>query len=775
MRHMKVGRQDAGAELSQTRNSVVRVVVENLFEVAPDAILVTDAEGIIRDGNSRVQELFGYSRDELIGHPIEKLIPQRFHKRHKVDRADYSAHPRVRPLGTGLGFVGLRKSGREFPADVVLKPIESPSGTMVLSFVRDETEKRLAQDELHRTGRQMRAVVESIREFGFYLMDVDGNIQIWNSDADANRGYSREEVIGRHFSMFFVQEDIEQGKPAELLRLAGKYDKVVKEGWRVRKDGERIWVEAVVTAIRDETGAVTGYAKVVRDITRRKRAQEAVLLRLSAALLANEDLDMLLQAISASLHDLIPHDLATLGTVNLTEGFISEQFLSYEASEGRPEPVRIPLAGSQLEEAVRTGEPFLISNFDESKFGGDAYAQLRALGMKSACWVPLIFHGETQGTILLASRQEGNFEKEFAEMLMEIGGSVAVALRNSKQLRQISEVRDKLDAQKRYLEEEINLENHFDDIVGESTGLRQVLTQIEIVAPTDATVLIEGETGTGKELLARAIHRLSRRSNATFIKLNCAAIPSGLIESELFGHEKGAFTGAILRKIGKLELAHEGTLFLDEIGELPLDLQPKLLRALQEHEIERLGSNQSIHVNLRLIVATNRNLSAMVTERKFRSDLYYRLKVFPILAPPLRERKSDIPSLVRHFVAMHSRNIGKTIDVIPVAAMAALVECKWPGNIRELENFIERCVILTKGKSLLVPVADLHAVRNDVPHELGTHKENEREHIVRVLRDTQGRVGGIHGAAGRLGLKRTTLNSKMKKLGIRKSDFMTSV
>ena len=302
-------------------------------------------------------------------------------------------------------------------------------------------------------------------------------------------------------------------------------------------------------------------------------------------------------------------------------------------------------------------------------------------------------------------------------MLTEIAGQVAMAVNNALAFRQISELRERLTQEKQYLEEEINLENRFEDIIGESTGLRQVLKDIETVAPTDATVLIQGETGTGKELLARAIHRLSPRRDRTFVKLNCAAIPAGLLESELFGHEKGAFTGAIARKLGRLELANEGTLFLDEIGEMPLDLQPKLLRALQEREFERLGGTRPISVNVRLIAATNRDLGKMVAEKQFRADLFYRLKVFPIFSPPLRDRAGDIPVLVRHFVATHARRMGKHIEKIPNEAMEALQRWKWPGNIRELENLMERAVILTRGPVLYVPLTELQDMDQEEPEE----------------------------------------------------------
>jgi len=418
---------------------------------------------------------------------------------------------------------------------------------------------------------------------------------------------------------------------------------------------------------------------------------------------------------------------------------------------------------------------------DNSLYAPETIRHLTGLGMQSGCWVPLIHRGETIGTMMVASRLQSSFTQHEADILVQIADQVAMAVNHALAFRQISDLRDRLRQEKRYLEDEINLEKRFEDVVGESVGLRRVLKEIETVAPTDATVLIQGETGTGKELLARAIHRLSPRNEQTFIKINCAAIPSGLIESELFGHEKGAFTGAIARKIGRLELAHEGTLFLDEVGELPLDLQPKLLRALQEREIERLGGTRPILINVRLIAATNRDLAKMVADKEFRSDLFYRLKVFPIFSPPLRERSSDIPILVRHFVDTHSRRMGKTIETIPDETMAALTRWQWPGNIRELENFLERAVILTRGPVLFVPLAELQVDQlaadgqDESDSETATLATAEREHILRVLRDAGGQIGGSSGAAARLGLKRTTLNSKLKKLGIERSDYMKSL
>jgi formate hydrogenlyase transcriptional activator len=331
--------------------------------------------------------------------------------------------------------------------------------------------------------------------------------------------------------------------------------------------------------------------------------------------------------------------------------------------------------------------------------------------------------------------------------------------------REIAELKDRLAQEKLYLEDEIRGEMDFVGIVGQSSALRYVLNLVETVAPSDSTVLLLGETGTGKELIARAIHERSRRKERALVKLNCAAIPTGLLESELFGHERGAFTGAIAQKVGRLELAHQGTLFLDEVGDIPIEIQPKLLRALQEREFERLGSNRTKQVDVRLVAATNRDLEQMMENREFRSDLYYRLNVFPIRIPPLRERPEDILLLVRYFTQKYGRRMQKQIESIPAAAMRKLSSWYWPGNIRELENFIERSVILTHGTALQAPVAELgNSGRNNLVSV--RYEADDRDEIVRLLRVTSGRVGGPDGAAARMGIKRTTLISRMKKLGI---------
>ena len=500
-----------------------------------------------------------------------------------------------------------------------------------------------------------------MRDYAIYLLDGDGHVTTWNPGAERIKQYTADEIIGKHFSRFFTQEDIDRGRPAELLKRAAERGRIEDEGWRVRKDGSRFWADIILTAIRDTTGEVTGFAKVTRDFTDRKRAEEAVMLQLSQALLANMDVRKLL---GGNLRKHAGGDsarCATLGLVDEGSDSMMVQFLRLSAKRSPlAATFALPSHGSPAGQAFRSpGTVVPWARFRTAAFLAEGIRHLTSLGMQSGCWVPLIHRGEAIGALAVASRIEGAFAQREAEMLVQIADQVAMAVNNAMAFRQIAELRDRLRQEKQYLEEEINLENRFEDIVGESTGLRQVLKEIETVAPTDATVLIQGETGTGKELLARAIHRLSPRSDRTFVKLNCAAIPAGLLESELFGHEKGAFTGAIARKMGRLELAHEGTLFLDEVGELPLDLQPKLLRALQEREIERLGGTRPIPVNVRLIAATNRDLAQMVAEKQFRSDLFYRLKVFPIFAPPLRDRggrHSDAGApLCRHAQPAHGQ------------------------------------------------------------------------------------------------------------------------
>ena len=388
--------------------------------------------------------------------------------------------------------------------------------------------------------------------------------------------------------------------------------------------------------------------------------------------------------------------------------------------------------------------------------GSPMVTRMLELGIQSFCSIPLITRKGKLGTLNLGSATDGAFAPQDISFLKQVAAQVAIALDNARAYREIAELTDKLKKEKLYLQDEIRSVLNFEEIVGESPALKHVLAQVNTVAPLDATVLILGETGTGKELIARAIHRMSSRKDGSFIKLNCAAIPTGLLESELFGHEKGAFTGAVSAKIGRLELADKGTLFLDEVGDIPLELQPKLLRVLQDQEFERLGGVRTIRVNIRLIAATNRDLAKSVAAREFRSDLYYRLHVFPVHMPPLRERGKDIELLVRYFVQRFSRRMNKQIETIPTETMNALARWEWPGNVREL-NFIERSVILSRGDSSQRPVVGVEAhLRRRKPRRIHWLESLEREHILHVLRETGGVISGLHGAAARLGMEART-------------------
>jgi len=505
-----------------------------------------------------------------------------------------------------------------------------------------------------------------------------------------------------------------------------------------------------------------------RQVTR-ERDHLKLLLDVNNAVVSNLSPSELARAIPAKVRTAMQCDAACLSLPDSEGTHLQILGLDYPDARGfLHEDMVLPIDGSSPGTAYSTGRP-LVWGSAPTTLSLIAMEANAAEGFQSGCFLPLVRRNRKLGVLHLLDRKANAFAEQDVDFLCQVATQVAIAVENALEYGELSQSRERLASERLYLRDEIRTEHNFEEIVGESAILKRVLKQAETVAPAQSTVLIQGETGTGKELIARAIHNLSSRRDHIFVKLNCAAIPSGLLESELFGHEKGAFTGAITQKIGRFELANTGTLFLDEIGDIPLELQPKLLRVLQEQEFERLGSNRSLRVDVRLIAATNQDLARMVEQNQFRADLYYRLNVFPIKMPALRERAVDIPHLVKHFVAVYSEQMNKKIEYVPEEVLEALVHYEWPGNIRELQNLIERAVILSSGPELHVPLGELKPIHKKAPGKtktFGTLEEAEREHITEVLRDTQWVLGGNDGAAARLGVPRTTLIYKMRRLGI---------
>jgi formate hydrogenlyase transcriptional activator len=515
-------------------------------------------------------------------------------------------------------------------------------------------------------------------------------------------------------------------------------------------------------------------------VLQRERDQLDLLLDVTNAVVTQLDTRELFRAVAPALRRCCSADVAALSLFDPEAGVLRHHVCDapedFCTRSDVPMISELTLDGSASGHVFKTGKPRAFSQSDLDDFPESAF--IRARGIRSACSVPLATAHGILGTLNLGAFSDNAFSSDQFPLLTRVAGQIAIAVRNAFSYERIEELNAQLAREKLYLEDEIRGDYQFEEIIGRSKALDRVLREIQTVAPTDSTVLITGETGSGKELVARAIHQLSTRRERAFVKMNCAAIPTGLLESELFGHEKGAFTGAINQRIGRFELANRGTVFLDEVGEIPLELQPKLLRVLQEREFERLGSTRTLRTDARLIAATNRDLAALADEQKFRQDLFYRLNVFPITVPPLRERREDIPMLVRHFAQQFARRMKKNIENISTETMEALTRYDWPGNIRELQNLIERAVILSTRPTLDVPVAALNGRRaksafasatpGRVPHgrEAETLEAADRRHIIAALERTNWVLAGPNGAAARLGIKRSTLQFRMRKLGI---------
>lgn len=682
-------------------------------------------DSYVAECNDAMARMYGFdSSRQLIGKRLPELIVAEDSPKLEMTREYIRSGFRL--VDRESHEIDLHENRRVFRNSLV-GIIENGKLVRTWGIQRDVT----AQDHLEQARKQAEAALRKIDEHfrmlveqatnGIFVADSQGRYIDVNTAGAQMLGYSRDEVVGLGI-MDVIAESEAPRLPSEIARFAG--GAVVLSEWTMRrKDGSLFPGEVCGRQLPD--GRLQG---ILRDMTDRKKAEEEmrrseerfrVALKHSPITVFNQDRDLRYTWIYNP----------QLYWQDEVLGKTDEEILG-----GRTAAAIMSLKRRVLKNGLAVREEVLISS-NGRRFAFDMSVEPlrdgegKVVGITGAC--------------------------------MDIAKLRELADR-------LQDSRDQLEQQKSFLEKEIRTELGFAEIIGKSPQLEEVLNKVKIVAPTDSTVLLLGETGTGKELVARSLHALSTRRDKSFIKLNCAAVPSGLLESELFGHEKGAFTGAVSQKVGRIELADKGTLFLDEIGELPLDLQPKLLRVLQDREFERLGSVRTLHVDVRIIYATNRDLRQDVAEKKFREDLYYRLNVFPIELPPLRERKQDIPILVRHFVDKHAVRMGKHIDSIPNETMRIFERWNWPGNIRELENMIERMIILSKGHVLAAPPAELSTEAESSPDDLG---EMERDHIIRVLRESNGVLSGSNGAAVRLGLKRTTLQSMLKRFGIESEEF----
>jgi formate hydrogenlyase transcriptional activator len=617
-----------------------------------------------------------------------------------------------------------------------------------------------------------------ILDTNFRFLAINNTLAEMNGlPAGAHLGKSVREVLGDFAELVEPQLEhvVATGQP--VLNFATSFILPTRT-----KPGH--WIEHFIP-IKDATGKVAQVGAVVVEITEQKDLKESlqgasenlrqekkrqhVMIEVSRALASKWDARQTFSKISAYLRRVLRQEYAALALHDEKSGQLVRQAIDFPLRKGKAVDHEVTAAKDPGGKALQERASLIFTKDEMQGFPAGTTDHLLAEGLQSLCCVPLLRPKGPLGVLVLGSTRADAFKTDDLTLLNQVAAQLAIALENARAAQEVKQLRNRLEQEKRYLQGEPRTQLHFEGIIGESAAIKQVLDQVAVVATSDATVLLLGETGTGKGLIAHAIHHTSKRKSRRFVTLNCAAIPTGLLESELFGHEKGAFTGAVSQKVGRLELADGGTLFLDEIGEIPLEVQPKLLRVLQDHEFERLGGTRTIKVDLRLIAATNRDLVRSVSEKEFRSDLFYRLNVFPIRTPSLRERREDIPLLVRYFVRQFARAMDRRIETIPTETMDALVQWHWPGNVRELENFIERSVILTDGTALRAPLEEFRAERSGAGER--SLESTEREHILRVLRETDGMISGPTGAAKRLGLKRTTLQSKMQRLGITRADY----
>jgi formate hydrogenlyase transcriptional activator len=779
--------------------------LRDVIDTMPTMVWIARTDGSNEFANHYWQEYTGLSHERTVGSAWQDAVHPADLKRHlekwcasRASGEPFENEVRYRRAADG--------QYRWFLSRAV--PLRDGKGEIVKWYgvSTDIEERKRAEHRLCESEAYL-AEAQRLSQTGSWAWSpATGDIRYWSETCYRVLGFDPAGPLPR-FEEFFLRIH-----PDDQAALRERFDKAIRDkadfelDYRVVHPEKGIRdIQAVGHAVLDGSGNLGEFVGTVIDVTERKRAEQELrqsetdlrtkndrlklLLNVTNQITSNLKLREVLRSVSSNIRDVMHCDAVFVSLVDSVSGTPRLCVLDFPQGKGLITEETVYTTSGAGKRVLETLKPLVVDVSDPAAVPPEIYDKVVAEGLKSACLIPLVNRGRVLGGLVIARATETSFAPEDVEFLSQASGQIAIAIENALTFEEVCKLRDKLAQEKLYLEEEIRSDSGFERIIGKGTALKHVLQLVETVAPSDSTVLLLGETGTGKELIARAIHERSRRQNRTFVKLNCAAIPTGLLESELFGHEKGAFTGAIRQKIGRLELADQGTLFLDEVGDIPTEIQPKLLRALQEREFERLGSTHTRKVNVRLVAATNRNLEKMVADREFRSDLFYRLNVFPIRIPPLRERKEDIPLLVSYFAQKFAKQMQKQIESVPSAVMNGLTGWEWPGNIRELENFIERSVLLTRGKALEVPLTELQRIeteaatetvvsktkrtargasnsRPDISAGAEEYQRKQREEIIQALTTCKGRIGGTDGAASRLGINRTTFMYRMRKLGI---------
>jgi formate hydrogenlyase transcriptional activator len=736
-----------------------RLIVNSI----PGLVNTMTAEGELEFANQRWLDYHGKTLEEMKDWETSDVV--------HPDDLPRAATAWKRSVETGQPFENEYRIRR---ADGVYRwfqgrslPLRNSEGRIIrwYSLITDVDDRKRVEEALRASEQSLRLIVDSIPGL-VATMSAAGEPQLFNRQLVEYFDRTPEELKSWATNDLVYPDDHAGLIAAHMSSIETGHPYDIEVRFR-RADGVYRWFQVRNHPARDTEGHVIRWYVLLTDIDKRKQAEDRLqlLLDVTNQVVSNLQLRDLLRAISASVRRVMQCDLVGVFLPDPEGNRLQTFVLDFPESKGFIREEYCSMEGSLGGFVFRTGKPWKGNTSDILQLGVEDDPIIPE-GLKTGCMLPLVSRNRVLGLLGLGRREENAFSQADIGFLTQVASQIAIAVENALEYGQITQAKERLAEQKFYLENEIRLEHNFEEIIGNSPRLKAVLESVRIVAPADSTVLIQGETGTGKEVIARAIHNLSSRKDQAFVKVNCAAIPLGLLESELFGHEKGSFTGAIAQRIGRFELAHKGTLFLDEVGDIPLELQPKLLRVLQEQEFERLGSTRTQRVDVRVLAATNASLVQMIAEKKFRSDLYYRLNVFPIDVPPLRERRDDIPLLVHYFANKYARRMGKRIESIPKETMDALSHYSWPGNIRELQNLMERAALLSTGPSLRVPLAEILTDSSLTASGGNALEQAEREQIVRALRESNWVVGGARGAAARLGLKRTSLAYKMQKLGI---------